>query len=211
LDCLRSSDALIVNIDYPLGMSAFQILSHVAARVGEVRGVYVLGKAATLNGVIGDLMLPAVVHDEHSQNTYLIENCFSASNVGDDLAHGSVLDNQKAVSVRGTFLQNVRFMDVFYREGYTDIEMEAGPYLSAVYEMFRPKRHPENEVVNLYGLPFELGILHYASDKPMNKGRNLAVASLSLRGLEPTYAASLAILRQVLRHEIASAVQRPQL
>ena len=28
-------------------------------------------------------------------------------------------------------------MDVFYREGYTDIEMEAGPYLSAIYEMTR--------------------------------------------------------------------------
>lgn len=205
MDRLRSSEALIVNIDYPLGMAAFHILSHLAARVGEVRGVYVLGKAATLNGVVGDVMLPAVVHDEHSQNTYLIENCFSASNVGEDLTVGSVLDNQKAVSVRGTFLQNVRFMDVFYREGYTDIEMEAGPYLSAVYEMFRPKRHPENEVVTLYSLPFELGILHYASDKPMNRGRNLAAASLSYHGLEPTYAGSLAILRQVLRREAVSA------
>jgi hypothetical protein len=201
---LAASDALIVNIDYPLGMAAFQILSHIAARVGEVRGVYVLGKAATLNGVVGDVMLPAVVHDEHSRNTYMIDNCFSAANVGEDLTYGSVLDNQKAVSVRGTFLQNVRYMDVFYREGYTDIEMEAGPYLSAVYEMFRPKRHPENEVVNLYGLPFEVGILHYASDKPMNKGRNLASASLSYLGLEPTYAASLAILRQILQREAAS-------
>lgn len=204
LSRLRSSEAVIVNVDYPLGMAAFQILSHLAARVGEVRGVYILGKAATLNGVVGDVMLPAVVHDEHSQNTYLIENCFSAANVGEDLTYGSVLDNQKAVSVRGTFLQNVNFMDVFYREGYTDIEMEAGPYLSAVYEMFRPKRHPENEVVTLYGLPFELGILHYASDKPINKGRNLAAAGLSYHGLEPTYAASLAILRQVLRREIAA-------
>ena len=47
----------------------------------------------------------------------------------------SFLDNQKAVTVLGTFLQNSTYMDVFYREGYTDIEMEAGPYLSAVYEM----------------------------------------------------------------------------
>ena len=62
-------------------------------------------------------------------------------------------------------------MDVFYREGYTDIEMEAGPYLSAVYEMSRPKRHPVNEIVNLYGIPFDLGILHYASDTPLSKGK----------------------------------------
>jgi hypothetical protein len=202
LDAVAGSEALIVNIDYPLGMAAYQILSHVATRVGEVRGVYVMGKAATLNGVVGDVMVPSVVYDEHSMNTYLFENCFAAANVGEGMVYGTVLDNQKAVTVRGTFLQNVQYIDVFYREGYTDIEMEAGPYLSAVYEMYRPKRHPDNEIVNLYGLPFELGILHYASDTPLSKGRNLAVGSLSYFGMEPTYAASLAILKRVLDLEI---------
>ena len=85
-----------------------------------------MGKAATLNGVIGDIMIPSVVHDEHSKNTYLFKNCFSAENVSADLIYGTVLDNQKAVTVRGTFLQTPQYMDVFYREGYTDIEMEAG-------------------------------------------------------------------------------------
>lgn len=201
MERLARSQALIVNIDYPLGMAAYHILSHIATRVGEIRGVYIMGKAATLNGVVGDVMLPSVVFDEDSQNSYLFENCFTAANVGEDMIYGTVLDNQKAVAVRGTFLQNLRYMDVFYREGYTDIEMEAGPYLSAVYEMFRPKRHPENEIVNLYGLPFELGILHYASDTPLGKARNLGGASLSYFGMEPTYAASLAILRRILASE----------
>ena len=132
-----------------------------------------MGKAATLNGVIGDVMIPGVVHDEHSQTTYLFENAFTAEGLADDLTYGTVLDNQKGVSVRGTFLQTPRYMDVFYREGYTDIEMEAGPYLSAVYEISRPKRYPDNEIVDLHGLPFEVGILHYASDTPLSKGRNL--------------------------------------
>ena len=61
------------------------------------------------------------------------------------------MDNQKAVTVLGTFLQNNKLADVFYREGYTDIEMEAGPFLSAIYEMYRPTRHPTDEIVNLYG------------------------------------------------------------
>ncbi len=203
LAALVDSQAYVVNIDYPLGMAAYQILAHVAARVGEIRGVYIMGKAATLNGVIGDIMTPSVVHDEHSQNTYLFQNCFTAQDVGEEMVFGTVLDNQKAVSVRGTFLQNVNYMDVFYREGYTDIEMEAGPYLSAVYEMYRPKRHPNNEIVNLYGLPFDLGILHYASDKPLSKGRNLGAASLSYFGMEPTYAASLAILKRIVQQEAA--------
>jgi hypothetical protein len=118
--------------------------------VDSVLGVYVMGKAASLNGVMGDVMIPNVVHDEHSTNTYLFQNAFSAADVAPYLVYGTVLDNQKAVSVLGTFLQNARIMDIFYREGYTDFEMEAGPYLSAIYEMVRPKRHPYNEVITLY-------------------------------------------------------------
>src|SRR5436305_740240 len=82
--------------------------------------------------------------------------------VAPHLVYGAVLDNQKAVAVRGTFLQTAHYATVFYKENYTDIEMEAGPYLSAAYELARPKRHPRDEIVNLYNIPFDLGILHYA-------------------------------------------------
>jgi hypothetical protein len=198
---LEGSDALLLNIDYPLGLAAYNILSEVAANVGRVLGVYVMGKAATLNGVVGDVMIPNVVHDEHSQSTYIFPNAFSAADVSPYLIYGTVLDNQKSVSVRGPFLQNAHYMDIFYREGYTDIEMEAGPFLSAVYEMYRPKRHPENEVVNLYGLPFDLGIVHYASDTPLSKGKNLGAGSLSYFGMDSTYATTLAILRRILTLE----------
>jgi hypothetical protein len=201
LGYLSNSDALVLNIDYPLGLAAYNILSSVADAVGSVLGVYIIGKSATLNGVVGDVMIPNVVHDEHSQNTFLLPNCFSAADVTPYLKFGTVLDNQKAVTVQGTFLQTQRYMDVFYREGYTDIEMEAGPYMAAVYEMYRPKRHPMNEIVNLYGLPFDLGIIHYASDTPLGKGKNLGAGSLSYFGMDSTYAASLAILRRVFRME----------
>jgi hypothetical protein len=202
LDDLRESNAVLINIDYPLGMSAYLILSHIATRIDELRGVYIMGKSATLNGVAGDVIIPSTVHDEHSKNTYLFQNCFGAQDVAQYLVYGTVLDNQKGVTVRGTFLQTPHYMDVFYQEGYTDIEMEAGPYLSAVYELFRPKRHPENEIVNLYGLPFDLGILHYASDTPLGKGKNLGAGSLSYFGMDPTYATSLAILRRIFDLEI---------
>jgi hypothetical protein len=201
-EALADSDALIVNIDYPLGVAAYLLLSHIATRVGAMRGVYIMGKAATLNGVVGDIMIPNVIHDEQSQNTFLFENSFNAADLGDDLLYGTVLDNQKAVSVRGTFLQTPSYMDVFYREGYTDIEMEAGSYLSAIYEMFRPQRYPDNEIVNLHGLGFDLGILHYASDTPLSEGLNLGAGSLSYYGMDPTYSSSLAILRRIFGMEI---------
>jgi hypothetical protein len=194
---LKNSDALILNIDYPLGMAAYNILFKISEQVGELLGVYVTGKAATLNGVIGDVMIPTVVQDEQSHNTYLFPNSFTAADVTPYVVYGAVLDNQKAVTVRGTFLQNDIYMDVFYREGYTDIEMEAGPYLSAMYEMYRPQRHPINEVVNLYGIPFDVGILHYASDTPLSKGRNLGAGSLSYYGMDSTYGVTVAILRRI--------------
>ncbi len=203
LDFLRASDALLVNIDYPLGLAAYNILTEVAEQVGRVLGVYVMGKAACLNGAVGDVVIPNVVHDEHSQNTYLFANCFAAADIAPYLVYGTVLDNQKAVTVQGTFLQNARYMDVFYREGYTDIEMEAGAYLSAVYEMHRPTRHPVNEIVNLYGLPFDLGIVHYVSDTPLSKGRNLGAGSLSYYGMDSTYASTTAVLRRIFRVERA--------
>ncbi|NDJ54567.1 MAG: hypothetical protein GYB68_15985 [Chloroflexi bacterium] len=205
---LYNSDALIINVDYPLGMAAYDILTRVAENVGELCGVYILGKAATLNARVGDIMIPAVVHDEHSKNTYLFNNAFEAADVSRYLMFTTVLDNQKAVTVTGTFLQNARYMGVFYREGYTDIEMEAGPYLSAVYELIRPKRHPYNEIVSLHPVKFDVGIIHYASDKPLSDGNNLGSKSLSLTGVEPTYAASVAILKRIISHEIAHVQQR---
>ncbi|NMD27245.1 MAG: hypothetical protein GYA81_04675 [Chloroflexi bacterium] len=198
---LPNSDALIVNIDYPLGFGAYHLLTKIAENAAQILGIYVMGKAASLNGVRGDVILPNVVYDEHSKNTYIFDNNFQASDLSPYLTYGTVLDNQKAVSVWGTFLQNATVMDVIYREGYTDIEMEAGPYLSAIYELFRPQRHPVNEIVNLHKLPFDLGILHYVSDTPLTKGQNLGAGALSYQGMDSTYASSLAILRRIMQHE----------
>jgi hypothetical protein len=203
LSFLPKSDSILLNIDYPLGMAAYTILSEVSEHVEQLLGIYIMGKSASLNGTVGDIVIPNVVHDEHSKNTYLFQNCFSAGHVTPYLMYGTVLDNQKCVSVRGTFLQNPRYMEVFYREGYTDIEMEAGPYLSAVYEMFRPQRHPVNEIVNLYEVPFDIGIIHYVSDNPMGKGKNLGTGSLSYYGMDSTYASTMAILKRIFQIEEA--------
>lgn len=203
-ELLRQSDALLFNIDYPLGMAAYHIFSQVSTAVDRILGVYILGKAATLNARVGDVMLPNVVYDEHSRNSYLFRNCFTAQDVAPFLSYGTVFDNQKAVTVRGTILQNRDFMHVFYEEGYTDIEMEAGPYLSGIYEDIYPKRYPDNEIVNLFiNAPYDIGLIHYASDTPISRRQTLLSKSLSYFGVDATYAASIAVLRRVLSQEIA--------
>ncbi|MFQ5696910.1 MAG: hypothetical protein ACE5IL_01340 [Myxococcota bacterium] len=203
LDALARSDAVVLNIDYPLGMAAYHLLSRVGQGVGPLLGVYVMGKAATLNAQVGDVMISRVVHDEHSQNTYLFRNAFSADDVSPYLVHGTVLDNQKAVTVRGPFLQNPRYMNVFYREGYSVLEMESGPYLSAVYEHVDPRRHPNDELVELSDrCTVELGILHYASDTPISRRQALLSKSLGAFGMDATYACATAITRRILEREL---------
>jgi len=200
---LQQSDALIFNIDYPLGMAAYHVFSQVSTAVGQILGVYLLGKAATLNGRVGDVMIPNVVYDEHSRNSYLFRNCFTAQDVAPYLNHGTVFDNQKAVTVRGTILQNRNFMHVFYEEGYTDIEMEAGPYLSAIYEDVYPRRYPIDEIVNLFiNAPYEIGVLHYASDTPISRRQSLLSKSLSYFGVDATYATSIGVMQHILQQEI---------
>ncbi|MFQ5407657.1 MAG: hypothetical protein ACE5FI_04445 [Anaerolineales bacterium] len=198
---LQQSDALILNIDYPLGLAAYNILTQVSERAGQILGVYIMGKAASLNAAIGDVVIPKVVHDEHSRNTYLIPNCITTADVLPYLVYGAALDNQKAVTVLGTFLQTVPYMNSFFNEGYTDVEMEAGPYLSAVYEMTRPQRYPVDEIVSLHDLPLDLGVVHYASDTPLSRGKNLGAGSLSYFGLDPTYATALAVVRRIFQRE----------
>jgi hypothetical protein len=200
---LARSEAVLVNIDYPLGLAAYHILKIIARSVGALRGVYVIGKAATLNGKIGDVLLPNEVYDEHTASSYRFAPALSAADIAPYLAYGSVLDNQKALTVRGTFLQNEALLDAVYRDFFTDLEMEAGPYLAAVYEQMFADRYPIGQHVSLLRPPYDLAFLHYASDTPASKGQNLGTRNLSYFGMDPTYATSLAVARRVVQLEMA--------
>ena len=198
---LRQSPAVILNINYPLGQASYNILRVVTESIDQLRGVYVLGKAATLNASIGDIMISNVVYDEHSENTYWLDNCFSFNSVAPFLVYGSALDNQRAVTVRGTFLQNRGYLDFYHRESFTVVEMEAGPYLDAIYETTESARYPVRENINFTRLPFDVGVLHYASDTPYTQARTLGARGLSYYGLDSTYASSAAILRRIWAQE----------
>ena len=202
MDDLVKSKAIILNIDYPLGMAAYRMMREIMENTTQVRGIYVLGKAATLNGSIGDVMISNVVMDEHSQNTFWLDNCFLAQDVQPYLIYGSVLDNQKAVSAKGTYLQNRQYLDFYYHANYTVVEMESGPYLNAVYEDQYLLRYPVGENINFARLPYELGVLHYASDTPYTRGKNLGAGSLSYFGMDSTYASTIAIVRRIFENEI---------
>lgn len=200
------SDAVVININYPLGMAAYHILNQISISTHQLHGAYVLGKAATLNARIGDVMLSDVVYDEHSENTYWFRNCFSAEDLTPFLVYGSALDHQRAVTVLGTYLQNREYLDFFYRGNYTVVEMEAGPYLSALYEDAFLTRHGATENVNLMDIDIDLGIIHYASDTPYTRAQTLGARGLSYYGMDSTYASTLVILRRAMEQ---AGVLRP--
>jgi hypothetical protein len=206
-EALKSSDAVVINIDYPLGSAAYNILREVAVDVTRLKGVYVLGKAATLNADVGDVLISGVVHDEHTRTTYWLDNAFTVEDLQGDLRYGTGLDNQKAVTVRSTFLQNRDHLDFYYREAYTVVEMEAGPFCAAVHELADADRHPVGDAVSLTRLPLDFGVIHYASDTPYTQARTLGARGLSFFGMDSTYAGSLAIMRRILRLE--GALPRP--
>jgi hypothetical protein len=81
--------------------------------------------------------------------------------------------------------------------------MEAGPYLSAIYEDLALERHPSGEVINLGPLShhLDLGIIHYASDTPYTRARTLGSRRLSFEGIDSTYASTVAIARRIMRLE----------
>jgi hypothetical protein len=200
-EALAASRAAIVNIDYPLGLGAYHLLRQVAEAAPWVLGVYVMGKAATLNADVGDVMIPNVVYNEHSGNTYWLDNCFSAADVQPHLVFGSALDNQRSVTVRGTFLQNTDYLEFYYQGRFTAVEMEAGPYMDAAFEIQQPGRYPMNENVNMSRPGFDLGIIYYASDTPYTQARTLGARGLDYRGTDATYASAVALARRILSQE----------
>ena len=198
---LAASRARIVNIEYPLGLAAYNILREVAVSTADLHGVYVLGKAATLNADVGDVLISSVVHDEHSGNTYWLDNVFTFEDIQPWLRFGSGLDNQRAVTVKSTFLQNRDYLDFYYREAFTVVEMEAGPVCNASYELAEADRHPSNESVNFSKLPIDFGIIHYGSDTPYTQARTLGARGLDYFGMDSTYASTIAIARRILSRE----------
>jgi hypothetical protein len=121
-----------------------------------------------------------------------------------------VIDTQTAVPATGTSLPNRQSLEFYYRENYTVVEMEAGPYLDALYESTYPTRHPAGEHINFTRLPFDLGILHYASDTPYTRGKNLGAASLAYLGMDSAYATVVAMARRIFTMELAQIAREQE-
>lgn len=197
---LKASDALVLSISYPLGLGAYRILREISENVSNLRGVYIMGKAASLNASVGDIVLPSFVRDEHTDNEAYFYNILKPSSLEPFLPKRSILTDQKAVTVRGTFLQNERQLNQNMAKGYSIVEMELGPYVNRIYELMNPSRYPTDETFVIHP-PFRFGVGYYISDTPHKKGVTLGNKTLGLESLDATYALSLGILKDIIQTE----------
>ena len=196
---MLDSKALIVNVEYPLGRAGYYLLSEVMENLSKIVGVYVIGKAAILSGSVGDVQIPSMVFDEATGESFFFNNVFNSGFLPKDFSK-EILRNQKSVSVRGTILENQQQLEKYHQEGFNIIEMESAPYLSALLESQKVSAFPIDKAYHLDNLPFEAGVVNYASDNPFEQ-KSLADGALGLAGVEPTYLAGISVLQRIVDKE----------
>lgn len=196
------SKALIVNIQYPLGIAAKYLLNEVINYFSNLKGVYIIGKAAILNGTIGDFMIPETVLDEVTNSIFKIKNVFNVFFPFKNYI-SQVFTNQKAVCVYGTLLENRNQIENYKKTNFNIVEMESSNFLSAIVENYILEKQPilPSSYYSLSNLPLDLGIINYASDNPLTQ--NLGHESIDFRGIETTYLSSLAVLQRIIDLETA--------
>ena len=113
------------------------------------------------------------MHDEHSGSTYWLDNAFGVDDLVGDLRFGTGLDNQRAVTVKSTFLQNRAYLDFYYREAFTVVEMEAGPTATRSTRSPTPIATRSARRSTSRSSRIDFGIIHYASDTPYTQARTL--------------------------------------
>jgi hypothetical protein len=177
----------VVNMDYAFGEEGFFLFNELFEILGErLRSVFIVGKAGTLAGGRGDVMLPCFFVKQGTGDVYRVDNCLSR----DDFPEGfpfRVHTGGPMLTVDGTFMQNDDVLTYFRDHwGALGVEMEGIPYVRAVAQaILRGRISPEVSV----------GVAYYASDAPL-QGDTLSVP-LGEAGLAPVYAVTEAVLHRI--------------
>lgn len=194
---ISKSQALIINIQYPLGIAAKYLLTEILNYFNHIKAVYIVGKAAILNGSVGDIQIPEIVLDEISNSIIKLDNIFNQyfpfkSKIS------RVLSFQKAACVYGTMLENQSQIENYQKSGFNIIEMESSNYLAAILEKYtlNGQSFADSSYYNINDLPIDLGIINYASDNPLTQ--NLGHETINFRGIETTYLSSLTVLQRII-------------
>lgn len=192
---LKNRKPVILVMDYAFGTQAFEILDELLSPLEDtgnppcycVESISVMGKAGTLPGKKGDIMLATAHVIEGTADNYIVNNDLRRQDFDGsvDVHCGPIL------TVLGTSLQNRNVLERFKSTSWNAVglEMEGGHYQRAINAaMIRGHISPEVKVRYAY----------YASDNPLLSGETLASGGMGLEGIRPTYMITKVILEKIL-------------
>ena len=197
-DYVRSSQPLLLVMDYAFGEQAFETMDELLKpyEVNDesfplrVASITIMGKAGILTGDKGDLMIPTSHIFEGTADNYPLDNDFRKE---DFEGHGLAVFEGAMITVLGTSLQNRDILSYFCKSSWKAIglEMEGAHYQKAIQAHQRIRNSVPEDVKIRYA--------YYASDNPMLTGATLASGSLGTLGVKPTYLITIKWLEKILR------------
>ena len=201
MEPLLDSDAVIVNIDYPLGMAAYHLLAkisqYVHAHAGHLRDWQ---GGVTLNARVGDADWQRRVRRAQPK---LVPVWQLFHRLGrDPVPYADERWTTRKSSCARHIPAERTVWTCSIAKATRSSRWKPEPYLSAVARWCAPSA-TQSMRSSTCTSPLDIGFLHYASDTPMSKGRNLGAGRLSYLGAEPTYATAVAALRRIFSQELA--------
>ena len=184
----KSNKVVVINIDYAFGEQAEDIIRNLIFLFGRnLKSVNIMGKAGSLVGKRGDILLPTGFIEQSSDTFHPVNNT-ALENYEDLMRRIPRRDvySGQLLTVAGTLLQNTMMLN-FYHNLWNCIglEMEGFYYYRQILKSIQLGVLPEN---------LNLRFLYYVSDLPLEKDGKLSAPMPASEGIPPLYAVTRHIL-----------------
>jgi hypothetical protein len=193
----ESKQPILVVMDYAFGEQAYEAMDELLKPLNSdgksvkmnVESIAIMGKAGTLKGDKGDIMIPTAHIFEGTADNYPFENEFSLEDFEDT---GLKVFVGPMITVLGTSLQNKDILQYFMQSSWQTIglEMEGAHYQKAIQSASKIRKSVRPDLKLMYA--------YYASDNPLITGKTLASGGLGMDGVKPTYLITSKILEKIL-------------
>ena len=194
---LKEAKPVIIVIDYAFGEQAYEIMDellkpfeHEEEKIPiNMKSISIMGKAGTLEGAKGDVLVPTAHIFEGTADNYPFENDLT---IEDFNGNGLNVFQGPMITVLGTSLQNKDILRFFLKSSWKAIglEMEGAHYQKAIQAASRIRKAGIDKNV-------KLRYAYYASDNPLLTGQTLASGGLGIDGVKPTYLITEKILNKI--------------
>lgn len=184
---------IIINIDYAFGEQAEDIIQNLIFMFGRnLKSINIMGKAGSLVGNRGDVLLPSGFIEQTSDTFHPISNSVlnDYENLKSRLPERDVYTGQ-LLTVAGTLLQNKMMLNFYHNLwNCVGLEMEGFYYYRQILKSIQLGVLPEN---------LDLRFLYYVSDLPLEKHINLSAPLLASEETPPLYAITRYILSSIFK------------